>query len=80
MSEASEEDEWMLLRDNDDGELRVVVKSEVRDYLKNNDYTGNWEIVMKDKPLDELKAYCRLAHGSEDERLFSGKAWVFTER
>jgi hypothetical protein len=72
-------EEWMLLRDNNDGELRVVVESEVKDYLENNDYTGSWEIVMRDKPLEELKAYCRLAHGSAHEKLsYNKSAWIFT--
>lgn len=72
-------EEWMLLRDNDDGELRVVAESEVKDYLENNDYTGDWEIVIRDKPLEELKVYCRLAHGAEHEReSYNRKAWVFT--
>lgn len=76
-----DDEEWMLLRDNEDGELRVVVKSEVKDYLENNDYTGSWETVMRDKPIEELKGFCRLAHGAEHERpTFNGRSWIFTPR
>lgn len=71
---------WVLIRDNDDGELRIVTFTLVSNYLQNTDVTGNWEVVMRDKPLDELRAYCRLVMGGEHERVHNAKdTWVFSE-
>lgn len=52
-------EEWMLIKDNDDNEHRLVKESVVDGYLSNDVYSGKWELLKQGK-LEDMQVWFNL--------------------
>ena len=78
--EVEEKIRWALVRDDDDGELRVLKEHyALESYLnadpRSNNVTGNWELMATDTDRDALLAMARLSE--QVERKVTDEIWGF---
>lgn len=55
---------WVMIRDANDGEMRVVPRALVKEYTRNFGYAGSWSITMRGA-LDDLRVMGRVAYPHE---------------
>lgn len=59
---------WALIRDDDDGELRVIPEDIARDeYLNGRKYFGAWKLQVTNADKELLLTMARLTGGREEK-------------